>query len=232
MTTVPALQSDRPFNALNGLEIKKSILNQISRQLDADTRFSHHLTYPRISWAWKLAIDIFPNDTDKKFESQTDGTILPPKPRQEDFTGVEPERVILEDHVTVAAPVAGITADQQRRDAGIPVPVLKRVEGPGGEKISVEEPPGVLMKKADLFNVEAPKIPVPDRNEIMDEGPRTRSNVAGSKGVLAKSVTLKTRAAPKGVEVPPAQGRAPTPEDVEKIIERGIADGSLEEKKE
>jgi hypothetical protein len=216
-SNVPAIQADRPFNALNGNELKKAILNQIQRELDGDTRFLQALTYARCSWRWKLAIDLYPKDYGKKFESETGAGLLPPRPRQEEFSHEDAVRVDLSGHQIVAAPAAGVSADQVRRDAGLPVPVIRMVEGPAGERIMVE----------------APAVPVPGRGAVSEAPPEQRAaqNVSSGKGVFARSVTVRTAAAPDGVAVRPAGGHSPTAADAEEIVKRGLGDGTLEEKK-
>jgi len=63
----------RPFNALSGTEIKKIILNEIERNMEADYRFKNHLTYPMVSWRWVLAAKVYPSEQpDIKVEIEKD----------------------------------------------------------------------------------------------------------------------------------------------------------------
>jgi hypothetical protein len=216
---IPEVQPSRSFNALSGLELKTAILKQIQRQLDADTRFSQHLTYARISWRWRMAIDFYPNDMDQKFESETGADQRPPAvneagvPRREIAVDEKPIQVDISGDRTVAAPIAGVSADQARRESGQPVPTTKIVAGPEGSRIAVD----------------APEIPVPghnDKSEVI-EGSRVETNVPGAKGTVARRATIRNRANPTGVAVAPTAGSAPTEEDMQKIIDQGLSDGTL-----
>lgn len=48
------------FNALNGREAKAIILAEVAKALDEDTEFREHLTFPRVSWKWRLEMEIYP----------------------------------------------------------------------------------------------------------------------------------------------------------------------------
>jgi hypothetical protein len=54
------------FNALNGKEAKQAILNEVSRALDNDSEFREHLTFPRVSWNWRLEMNIYPRTPSEK----------------------------------------------------------------------------------------------------------------------------------------------------------------------
>ncbi|MGE0377240.1 MAG: hypothetical protein AB7Q45_17660 [Planctomycetaceae bacterium] len=54
--------ANRPFNPLNGEELKVAILNEIKRHLDADTRFRQHLAYPQVAFSVGINIATFPAD--------------------------------------------------------------------------------------------------------------------------------------------------------------------------
>jgi hypothetical protein len=204
----------RSFVALNGLEVKKAIISEFTRQLDADTRFSQHLSYARIGWKWKLATDAYPSEIGTiKLEG---GGLLHPKEARQIEEGEAPIHIDLEGGTTVAAPVAGVSADEVRRQSGQPVPTPRQVRGPEGR-----------------ITVDAPDIPRPAREtQEQIEEPRVQTDSPSGKGVFAKRATLKTRANPKGVEPVQAQGTAPTQEDAEKIIAEGLASGTLEERGE
>jgi hypothetical protein len=54
------------FNALNGKEAKAAILNEVARVLDNDSEFREHLTFPRVSWSWRLEMNIYPRTPQEK----------------------------------------------------------------------------------------------------------------------------------------------------------------------
>ncbi len=54
------------FNALNGKEAKQAIINEVIRALDADSEFKEHLTFPRVSWKWRLEMMIYPRTPEEK----------------------------------------------------------------------------------------------------------------------------------------------------------------------
>jgi hypothetical protein len=132
--------------------------------------------------------------------------------------GEEPIQINLRGGETVAAPIAGVSADQVRRDAGLGVPQARVVKGPENSRITVD----------------APEVPFPKREstEEGDTGASVVTDKPGPKGTIAKSVSLLTRANPKGAKPIERVGSAPTEADADKIIEEGLKDGTLEERSE
>jgi hypothetical protein len=63
------------FNPLNGKEAKQAIINEISRALDSDSEFREHLTFPRVSWKWRLEMDIYPRTPSEKIVEAADEII-------------------------------------------------------------------------------------------------------------------------------------------------------------
>jgi hypothetical protein len=207
------------FAALNGMEMKKILLKEIERQLDADSRFSQHLTYARIDWRWKLATDSYPAELGQ-IKIDIGGTILAPERegvvRREIPETEQPMSKDYHGGSTVAAPVAGDSANEARRKAGLPIPTTRQVRGIDGARMTVD----------------AVEVPHPER-ESQDTGsdsPQVVTNKPSGKGVLARSAAIKTRANTKGLEVAPKPGTPQTAADAEKIIENGLADGTLEER--
>ena len=203
----------RPFNALNGTEVKKAILKEIERHLDNDFRFRANVAYPLISWRWKLAANIYPGEpanwdvnvgpVTQLAPPNEDGK-RPPMPQDGDPV-VE---VDLQGGSTVGAgsQLGGQTPDALRRDAGLPLPSPRRVVGPGDSRVTVDAPldtgKASAAQTADLEPVSV-----------------TNENRGGR--VFARSVTARTKAAPTGAEVAPAAGSSPThsAEDIQKILE-------------
>lgn len=211
MGTAPTTRS---FTALNGIEIKKAILADVQRQLDADYHFAQHLSYAAISWKWKLAVDAYPKEIGK-FEAQAGATLHPAtnRPIEE---GEPSEPIDLEGarRVTAGFEADGQSADSLRRETGQPVPITKTVAGPAGERITVE----------------APQVPETSREPERMPQKTSEENAPGPKGIVARRAALRTRANPEGITVERA-GNPPTAEDADKIIEQGLADGTLEKSK-
>jgi hypothetical protein len=207
----------RPFSALSGLEIKKIILNEIERHLDADYRFKNHLTYPMVSWKWMLAAKVYPSDQ-SDIRVEIEKTVKAPgsEPLPSDYPGVE---LTITEERTVAAPTAGETADAARRDAGLQVPAPRLVSGIGNSKVVVD----------------APDLPLGEQNKPAKVAEVTESvtarvvNRARDTGTTpaapARSVSIKTRANPHGAEVAPAAGSAPDARREAEIAEREAAKG-------
>lgn len=204
-----AAPSVRSFTALNGNEIKKAILADVERQLDMDYHFGAHLSYAAISWKWKLACDVYPKEIGS-FEAQSEATLHPQTARPiEDEE--KSEKIDLEGsrRVTAGFEEQGQSADSVRRETGQSVPVTKTIIGPAGERITVE----------------APSVPATAAAQPANE--KSQTNVPGGKGIIARRATARTRAASEGVAIERA-GSPPTAEDAEKIIEKGLEDGTLE----
>jgi hypothetical protein len=194
----------RPFSALSGQEIKKIILNEIERNLEADYRFKNHLTYPMVSWRWVLAAKVYPSEA-PDIRVELDKTMRSPgvPATFTGFDGIEPVEIEVTSERTVAAPAAGETADSARRDAGLEVPAPRIVRGPSNTK----------------FIVDAPTIPIATQSEPTKPAEVTESPVARTvnraresktiPAAPARAVAIKTRANPSGVEVAPAAGSPP-----------------------
>lgn len=197
----------RPFYALTGQEIKKVILKEIERQLDADYRFRENITYPLINWRWKLACNVYPGEPANwkvvvgPVNTLAEGAVMP----QEDEPYVE---VDFDGGRDVSAPARdGMTADATRRDAGLPVPSPRKAPGLGGDRMTVDVVPPIAGEREATFAA------TPEANST--------ANVEKGGRVFARSVTAKTAAAPEGVEVA-VSGVSPThsAEDMQKILEQ------------
>ena len=196
------LQSPRPFNGLSGLELKKAILADIENQLNGDYHFRAHLSYPLVTWRFKLAVNAYPSEIGE-FESNA-GATLHPKGSREIEEGEEPTQIDIAGgrDVTAGATPSGQTADSVRRDTGQAVSTMKQIKV-GDERVMVE----------------AAEIPKP-QTQLQEENAKTQQNVPSGKGIVARRATAKTRANPGGVEVAPAAGTAPGPEEAAQIAER------------
>lgn len=188
----------KAFNGLNGRELAKILVVELERALNADTRFSQHLTYPLVSWQWKISIKAYPNEP-PEFQVEIGPKSIGYPEAANSLAEVE---INLGASREVTAPV-GETADSARRDAGIPVPSPRTVKGPGGNRMVVDAP--------DIKPTEVPRPTV-----TADE----TKNVGKGGKVFARSVTAKTAAAPEGIEAGGPAGSAPDEERVRQILEK------------
>jgi hypothetical protein len=178
----------------------KIILTNIKNNLDNDHRFRKNVAYPQFSFRWKIAIDVYPSEPPQFAVEGSIQTVKAPGAMIPEGTPIV--EIDIEGGTTVAAPIAGSTADAARREAGIPVPSPRSVKGPGGSRITVDAP-----------NVDHSSAPKPPDSE-------EKANVEKGGKVFARSVTQRTKAAPEGVDALPQAGSKPTMEDVQKIIEK------------
>ncbi|HXP82590.1 MAG TPA: hypothetical protein VN976_22010 [Verrucomicrobiae bacterium] len=192
----------RPFNALNGLELKKIILKEIENYLDNDFHFRQSAAYPLISWGWKAAFNMYPNEP-----GHFEVSIGPKEIRAPGYEGTpeaDPVQVDIGATRDVTAP-AGQSADSARRDANLPIPATRVVKGPGGQRMVVDAPsigPGAAAVSS------------------AGEEPAVQTNADKAGHIFARSATVKTKAAPDGVEVLPAAGTKPGIEETQQILER------------
>lgn len=194
----------RPFNALNGEEVKNVILTTIKNHLDADSRFKKHLAYPQIAWRFALAIDAYPMEPSKIELNIGPQTVKAPGAEllvDDSFISID-----IKGGQNVNAPAeGGISSDAARREAGLPVPAPTAVRGgPGPGRVTVDVPDAT------------PKLTAPTGPDSQ----REVTNVPSGDKIFARSVTQRTAAAPEGVETVPQAGSKPTIEDVQEIIRR------------
>lgn len=196
-------QAARPFNALSGMEIKRAILADLTRQLDGDTRFSQHLSYPLVTWKFRLAVDAYPPEIGK-FEINLQGKVSSSNPRPIDDEEEEPIEMDFKGGRSVLAPAGGQTADAVRRDTGQAVPAPKVVRGPENSRVVVEQQP-----------VDALQLQPGQDAEVTAREPESPR-----KGVAARVASLRTRANPEGALAKEPEGSAPeSEEDFAKIAE-------------
>lgn len=146
------------FNALNGKEAKQAIINEVTRALENDSEFREHLTFPRVSWHWKLEMKIYPRTPEEKVletsgeavqimvERGTDG-LLAPVP---DATGA-PIPVVKEDEshtrLVINSQPREVTAPDAVREAeGIPSQMAR----PGGVRTARAVEVGKASEKPTL----------------------------------------------------------------------------------
>ncbi len=209
-TTAPSI---RPFNALNGLEIKKIILAEIDRHLSQDYRFAQHLTYPVVTWAWKLAVNAYPMDSGQ-FQVEIGPKVAKAPGAEMPAEGAESVEIDFTGGKNVA-PTA-MTPDAARRGAALPVSTPRAVPGPEGKRMIVDAP--VIATGSAQAPVETSEA-------------RVETNVSAGGPVFARRVVQRTAASPEGVEALPQAGTRPSTEDVQKILDRDAAKEKGEEGK-
>lgn len=74
------------FNALTGKEARQAIINEIVRALESDSEFREHLTFPRVSWKWRLEMDIYPRTPPEKIVEVSGDEIQMQTSKAEDGT--------------------------------------------------------------------------------------------------------------------------------------------------
>ena len=60
--TGPRLIRKKLYNALTGQELKKLIIDEVTRELDSDSKFRNILTYPNVHFRWQLVVRSYPNE--------------------------------------------------------------------------------------------------------------------------------------------------------------------------
>ncbi len=133
----------RLFNALNGQELKKIIMQQVEKAIDDDFHFRRHLTYPVVSFDWKLVVSAYPLQPPKfEIAAEHDVVAAPegaeiPVPKPGEIKTFE-----LEGSSKIDTP------DQARDESGQPIPT-PTVVGRPGERVVVERPFDPPPKKKD-----------------------------------------------------------------------------------
>lgn len=124
----------RLFNALNGQELKKIIMQQVEKAIDEDFHFRRHLTYPIVSFDWKLLVSAYPlQPPEFKIGAEHDVVAAP---EGEEIPAPTPEQIEtfeLDGSRKIEAP------DAAREESGQPIPAPTLV-GRKGEQVVVERP--------------------------------------------------------------------------------------------
>jgi hypothetical protein len=116
------------FIPLNGEELKKMILKEVEKDLDLDTDFRQHITYPTVEWEWTLKLTC-QQRTPATLEKQIAGAVVTVNPETKRELPLPPD----------AKPVSKIRGrgksitvpDKERAAANMPVLSPKHVEGVG-----------------------------------------------------------------------------------------------------
>lgn len=97
------------YNALSGLELRKKILHEVEVLLDGDDRFRNHVTYPRVSFEFKISLEVYPGNAET-FSLRTGKQYGDPE------TMGAPRQIVVESQVPHQNP------DRIRAELELPVP--------------------------------------------------------------------------------------------------------------
>lgn len=120
------------FNALNGRETKQVILNEITRALDNDSEFREHLTFPRVSWHWKLEMIIYPRTPEEKTVEVVGDAIQVIRDEAGNLMPVVPESASHVREILQSAPREINAPDAIRESEGL----VTQTAAPGGVRIA------------------------------------------------------------------------------------------------
>ncbi len=147
----------RLFNALNGQELKKIIMQQVEKAIDEDFHFRRHLTYPIVSFDWKLVVSAYPLQP-PEFRVAAEHDVVA-APEGEEIPVPAPEQIgtfELGDSSKIEAPDAAREASGQ----AVPEPILV---GRKGEQVVVERPFETPPKKGAAEAVRDKLSPSPPK---------------------------------------------------------------------
>lgn len=199
---------ERPFQAIDGTELKAIVLAEIAKVMDKDSKFLRHLTYPVFSFAFNIVIHAYPMEPP---EFNVEGRYRRAPAADEIAPKGDPERIELEGRLDVDAPAeGGLAPDQARERAGLPVPMPAHASLGKSGTMTVDSrlPPMPIDDRPST----APVPPVADGAVIAGgqvsaaDAARLRKsrephNRPGASPNFARSVDLATRAAPEGPRV-------------------------------
>lgn len=75
------ISTSRAYNALTGLELKKTILSEVEKALDRAGIDSQAMSYPGVSWSWSLTVR----------QRDNDGRPMGESPERQVKAGTEPK---------------------------------------------------------------------------------------------------------------------------------------------
>lgn len=191
---------ERPFQAIDGTELKRIILSEISKQMDKDSKFLRHLTYPVFSFAFNIVIHAYPMEPP---EFNVEGRYRR-APAAGEIPKGDPEHIELEGRLDVDAPAeGGLAPDQARERAGlsVPMPAHAQLGKSGTMTVDSREPMPDLGDKprTDPATIASGQVSAEDAARLRRS--REPKNRPGASPNFARSVDLATRAAPEGARV-------------------------------
>jgi len=107
------------FNALNGKEAKAIILGEVTKALENDSEFREHLTFPRVSWSWRLEMRIYPRTPEEKVIEVTGDAIQVTRDADGNLMPVVPESATHVKEVLQSERTEVVAPDAVREVAGL-----------------------------------------------------------------------------------------------------------------
>lgn len=244
----------RPFNAINGEELKKLILDDVKKVLAADPLYSKDAAYVEATFRYNITVEAYPMEP-------SSFSIAPnPKTLRESMTGERLRSALLADisnqinadarfrhHLSYPQVAFRWKSAVDAIEAG---PTIQ-IDNTGGIEVTAPAQGGVTADAARRnagLGVPVPttvKGPSGDRVtvDVAPVGPRgaTTSGMAPSEDeartvtnaeehgrVFARSAIIKTNANPAGVEVSGPAGSKPDMERVQEILEKEDSDAAID----
>jgi hypothetical protein len=209
----------RPFQAIDGSELRRIILAEVERAIEADQKFRRHLTYPVFSFAFNIVIHAYPMEPP---EFNVEGRYRR-APESGEIPKGDPDRIELEGRLDVDAPApGGLAPDEARERANIPVPMPAHAPLGKSGTMTVDEPQTKASEKREdklddpaaiasgqtsptaakrLAEERKGGVKPPSPSPPPSPAPNEPRNRPGSSPNFARSVDLATRAAPDGTRV-------------------------------
>ena len=163
----------RVFQALNGAELKDIILKKIAQEFDANPRFRPHLTFPLVSFGFRVHITAYPMEPPSIDVAGTG--------KVGDQEGVDLDHPVESEmmgSVHIDAPRdGGLTPDEAREQADLPV-TRPEIVSHGGRNYVADVPDRP---------VEIPPPPTPEPFNRKEASPN-----------VGRSVDIRTRASGSG----------------------------------
>lgn len=122
----------RVFQAITGEELRQLIVKEIEMKMDQDPHFQRHLTYPLVSFAFRVNISAYPMEP-PEIELKGKARYHRSHPSDdkkfmEEVEAREPEKVVVAGELNIDAPAeGGLAPDEARERAGLPVTSPQRV---------------------------------------------------------------------------------------------------------
>jgi hypothetical protein len=244
----------RPFNAINGEELKKLILNDVTKILAADPLYAKESSYVEATYRYNITVDAYP--------MEPPSFSIAPNPKTVRSMNGDQLRSVLVTDITNQ-----INADARFRhhlsypqvafrwktavDAVEAGPTIQ-IDNAGGMDVTAPAQGGVTadaarrdaglgvpvptsVKGPSGDRVTVDQVPVGPRGATTsgtapadDEARSVTTNVPEHGRVFARSATIKTNANPTGVEVDGPAGSKPDMERVQEILQKEDADAAID----
>lgn len=203
--------ADALFNALTAPEFKQIVIDSILRAFDETGEFASHITFPKVSWDFRLELKVYPSPIPEH-------TVLARGVIEKEPVSIEQS---LAAKVITFQQKEGIdTPDLAREQAGLPIPTQAkgadgvqgdvavfspRVPEPAPVKISVKtamDPAPIPEHLSEALESTIEEIVSTGDEPVMTEAQKDEFYAAvRTPDVPARSVSIATRANEKGVKL-------------------------------